>query len=173
VSNEQLQAVKSRILLPWQAQRGSHVWSPWGTSGWSAVEITKPSRKWAKGVRIKPNTGEQGAKAKVNLERLVRRDPALKGKDRPGFTPDEVFAHLDEHDAKEKAEQEERERQRQVAERKKLERAEAPPKPKKETAGGSFSESKWREIWIGIYMKRGMTRAEAEIEFERDSIDDW
>jgi len=53
-----------------------------------------PQRKWAKGIRVKPNTGEHGAKGRVNLSRLLSRDPKLRGKDRPEFTPDVVFEHI-------------------------------------------------------------------------------
>lgn len=91
---EDLAALRKRILAPFQIQRGSRVWAPWGVSGWSAIEVVKPSRKWVKGYRIKPATDERGATAKVPLDRLLKRDPALKGKDKPEQTPDEVFAHM-------------------------------------------------------------------------------
>lgn len=96
MSEDQLTALQKRILLPWQVQRGSTVWAPWGKSGWSAVDIKKAQRKWAKGMRVKPNTGKEVAQGKVPLDRLLKRDPKLKGKDRPGLSPTEVFAHRDE-----------------------------------------------------------------------------
>jgi len=92
MNEDQLTLLRRRILLPWQVQRGSNVWAPWGKSGWSAVEIREPQRKWAKGLRVKPATGEEVAKGKVPIGRLLKRDPMLKGKDRPSLTPDEIFA---------------------------------------------------------------------------------
>jgi len=89
--DEQLKDLRKRILLPWQVQRGSAVWAPWGKSGWSAVNVMKAQRKWAHGMRVKPQTGKETAKGKIPMDRLIKRDPKLKGKDRPQFTPDEVF----------------------------------------------------------------------------------
>lgn len=91
MADEELESLRKRILAPFQAQRGTHVWAPWGKTGWSAVEIMVPSRKWAKGMRVKPRTGEHTAKGKVSLLRLIKRDPKLKGKDRPMLPPDAVF----------------------------------------------------------------------------------
>jgi hypothetical protein len=98
--SEDLAALRKRILLPFQIQRGSRVWAPWGVSGWSAIEVVKPSRKWAKGYRVKPATDERGAAAKIPLDRLLKRDPAQKGKDKPEQTPDEVFAHVPKEEPK-------------------------------------------------------------------------
>jgi hypothetical protein len=89
-----LVALRDRILLPFQIRRGSNVWAPWGISGWSAIEIVKPSRKWAQGYRVKPATNERGSLGKLPLDRLLKRDPKLLGKDKPGPSPDEVFAHM-------------------------------------------------------------------------------
>jgi hypothetical protein len=91
MADEELEALRKRILAPWQAQRGTNVWAPWRKTGWSAVEIVAPSRKWAKGMRVNPRTGEHTAKGKVSLARLIKRDPKLKGKDRPALTPDAIF----------------------------------------------------------------------------------
>jgi len=88
-----LKELRLRILAPFQAQRGTNVWAPWGPSGWSAVVILKPKCKWATGLRVKPNNGKEVSEGKVPLGRLLRRDPKLKGKDRPTFSPDVVFAH--------------------------------------------------------------------------------
>lgn len=91
---DDLVKLRDRILLPFQIRRGSNVWAPWGVSGWSAIEVVTPSRKWAKGYRVKPATNERGPQGKVPLDRLLKRDPSLKGKDKPEHTPDEVFAHV-------------------------------------------------------------------------------
>jgi hypothetical protein len=92
-TSDELTALRQRIMAPCHVHRGTTVWAPWGKSGWSAVVIKTTQRKWAKGMRVKPKTGEETAKGKVPMDRLLRRDPELKGKDRPGYPPDEVFAH--------------------------------------------------------------------------------
>jgi len=99
MEDETLEAVRKRILAPFQAQRGVPVWAPWGASGWSAVVILKPSHKWAKGLRVKPATGKEVSEGKVPLDQLIKRDQSLKGKDRPGFAPSEVFAHREPAEA--------------------------------------------------------------------------
>lgn len=99
---DDLPALRKRILFPFQIQRGSRVWAPWGVSGWSAIEVVSPSRKWAKGYRVKPATEERGAKAKIPLDRLLKRDPSLKGKDKPEHSPDDVFAHMPKPEKKPK-----------------------------------------------------------------------
>jgi hypothetical protein len=102
MTEEQTKALRKRILLPWQVQRGTTAWAPWGKSGWSAVIVRTTQRKWAKGVRVKPHNETETAKGKIPMERLLRRDPKLKGKDRPGCTPDEAFAFLEEEKAAKK-----------------------------------------------------------------------
>jgi hypothetical protein len=96
MDNAQLQEHRKRILLPWQVQQNSTVWAPWGKTGWSAVVVKTPQRKWAKGMRVKPHNGKENGKGKVPMDRLIKRDPELKGKDRPDFTPEEIFAPLQE-----------------------------------------------------------------------------
>jgi len=95
MNEDQLKALRIRILLPWAVLRGSTVWAPWGKSGWSAVVIKTTSRKWAKGMRVKPHNEKETAQGRVPMERLIKRDPKLKGKDRPELTPDEIFAKPD------------------------------------------------------------------------------
>lgn len=92
-SDEELKLLRRRILLDFQIQRGTNAWAPWGQSGWSAVEVQKAQRKWAQVHRIKPATGERSGKTtgKVRKDQLIKRDPALKGADRPEFTPEEIF----------------------------------------------------------------------------------
>jgi len=99
MTEEQLAELRKRILLPWQVQRGSSVWAPWGKSGWSAVVVKTPQRKWALGMRVKPATGDEVAKGKVPKGRLIKRDLSLKGKDRPEATPEEIFAPMEKADA--------------------------------------------------------------------------
>jgi len=99
MTEEQLAELRRRILLPWQVQRGSSVWAPWGKSGWSAVVVKTSQRKWAVGMRVKPATGDEVAKGKVPKGRLIKRDLSLKGKDRPEATPEEVFAPMEKADA--------------------------------------------------------------------------
>ena len=98
-SDEDLKDIRKRILADFQVQRGTNAWAPWGKSGWSAVEVRNPQRKWAQVHRVKPATGERSGKTtgKVRKDKLVKRDPKLKGKDRPEFSPDEVFAKIDEY----------------------------------------------------------------------------
>ena len=156
-ANEELTEVRRRILADFQVQRGSEVWAPWGKSGWSAVVIRKPLRKKADGMRVKPKTGEEVAKGKVPKDRLVRRDSALKGKDRPGFTPEEVFAHLPEK-AKPRPKPAE----------------EAPvvedPKPAKPR---SSAPTDWRAVWVSHYTSyHGMSRKDAEAAYD-SCDDDW
>ena len=92
MKKDQLAELRKRILAPWMVQRGSTVWAPWGKTGWSAVEIKLAQRKWAKGIRVKPHNGKEVAQGKVPLDRLIKRDPKKKGKDRPEFPPSEVFS---------------------------------------------------------------------------------
>jgi len=67
------------------------------------VVVKTPQRKWAQGMRVKPATGVEVAKGKIPKGRLIKRDPKLKGKDRPGATPEEIFAPLEKAEAEEKA----------------------------------------------------------------------
>jgi hypothetical protein len=79
---------KARVRFEWQVSVGQAYWSPWGEDGWSAVVLTELKRIWCRARRVDPRTGEvTSEKAKVRRDRLVKRDPALKGKDRPPDRP--------------------------------------------------------------------------------------
>jgi len=158
MTEDQLVALRQRILVDFQVQRGSAVWAPWGKTGWSAMVIKRLFRKKVEGMRVKPRTEEEVAKGKVLKDRLIRRDPKLKGKDRPEFTPEEAFAHVPKPDPKPTP-------------------STTPPKedasvPKK--LRKSVDETFFRETWISGCASRGMNRAEAEAEWsEASANDDW
>ena len=92
----ELKATKSRVLMPWFPQRGTLAWAPWGTSGWSAVEIVSVNRKWARCRRVNPKTQEKVSTGKVQVAFLVRRKADQEGKDKPCFEPLEVFPNLND-----------------------------------------------------------------------------
>lgn len=114
--DDELRSVRARILLPWQVYRDTTAWAPWGKSGWSAIRIKTTSRKWASGIRVKPHNNKDSGKGRVRIDRLVKRDPELKGKDRPAFTPEETFAVLNKQEAKEKSEKKKVKQAQQVVE---------------------------------------------------------
>jgi len=82
---------QSRIFVEWQVQRRTRAWAPWGDSGWSAVIVNDRRRTRARVDRVNPRTNEPTAKGSVRCDELVRRDPDLKGRDRPAFAPSHVF----------------------------------------------------------------------------------
>jgi len=85
----------SKPVLSYNVMDGGHYWAAWGKSGWSAVRVLETKRKTAEAERVDPKTGAiTTRKAKVRLDRLVRRDPKLKGEDRPGNPPAEVFIEV-------------------------------------------------------------------------------
>lgn len=83
---------KARVSFEWQICVGAAYWAPWGPQGWSAVVVTKLlGHIWCRADRVNPSTGEVApTKGRVRRDRLVKRDPALKGKDRPAAGPDEI-----------------------------------------------------------------------------------
>lgn len=86
-----LAEARSRVSLEWQACTGKPYWAPWGNSGWSAVVLTELSRVWCRASRVNPRTGEVTTEqGRVRRDRLVQRDPALGGKDRPAGSPKEI-----------------------------------------------------------------------------------
>ena len=120
--------------------------------------IKRPFRKKADGMRVNPRTEEEVAKGKVPKDRLIRRDPKLKGKDRPEFTPEEVFAHIPEPEPKPKPE---------PKPEPDLEKDDVPKAPRK-----PIDEAVFRESWIKVCMNRGMSRDEAEADWDSASTDD-
>ena len=90
-----LKETQKRVMLPWFPQPKTTAWAPWGTSGWSAVVVSVVYHKWARVKRVNAKTGETVATGKARKDRLVKRDPALKGKDKPAQSPLEVFPDLD------------------------------------------------------------------------------
>lgn len=83
--------VKARYLFPQMVSPKTRAWAPWGESGWSAVDIKGVSHVWCRANRVDPRTGETiRTTAKVRRDRLFKRDPELKGKDKPTVKPDDV-----------------------------------------------------------------------------------
>lgn len=92
-------------ILPWQVGTGGTYWAARGDTQWSAVRILAVMRKKAHVERVVPRTGEIiHRKGKVKLDELVKRDPKLKGKDKPKHPPAEVFKRVREVRAEEKRE---------------------------------------------------------------------
>ena len=86
-----LKEAQGRVRFEWQVMVGQHYWAPWGNSGWSAIILTKLSRVWCRASRVDPRTSDVTTHTgKVRRDRLVKRDPALKGKDRPVGSPEEI-----------------------------------------------------------------------------------
>ena len=79
-------------LLPIRVAVGGNYWAAWGDTGWSAVRIVRVQRKWAIAQRVRPTTNEVTTKrAKVSLTELMKRDPKLKGRDKPDVPPFVIF----------------------------------------------------------------------------------
>lgn len=77
---------------------GDHYWAPWGSKGWSAVEIDVVYFGVAEAYRVNPATGERKSKrARAKIDTLLPRDPQMKGSDRPKLAPSAIFKSLD-HD---------------------------------------------------------------------------
>lgn len=84
-------------LLPWQVCNGSTYWAAKGDTKWSAVRILKVLRVKADVERVIPRSQKIiHRKGKVRLDELVKRDPKLKGKDKPTAPPAEVFKQVRE-----------------------------------------------------------------------------
>ena len=84
-------------LLPWQVCNGSTYWAAKGDTKWSAVRILKVLRVKADVERVVPRNGNIiHRRGKVRLDELVKRDPKLKGKDKPKSSPAEVFESVRE-----------------------------------------------------------------------------
>jgi len=88
-------ALHARWIMPWCVGQKTHAWAPWGVSGWSAVDIKGTSRTWCRANRVDPRTGETvSTSAKVRRDRLIKRDPELRGKDKPTMNPDDALPTL-------------------------------------------------------------------------------
>jgi len=86
-----IQEAQDRVAFEWRIYEGQHYWAPWGESGWSAVVITRLKRTWCRVSRVNPRTGALTTnKGRVRRDLLVKRDPALQGKDRPMVVPTEI-----------------------------------------------------------------------------------
>jgi len=86
-----VEEARGRVLYDLRIDVDQPYWYPWGKTGWSAVVVTELGRIWCSASRVKPRTGEIVSKnGRVRRDRLVRRDPALRGKDRPAGTPPEI-----------------------------------------------------------------------------------
>ena len=94
-------------LFPIHVGAGGAYWAAKGDTKWSAVRVIKVQRKWAQVERVLPHNQKIiHRKGKVKLDELVKRDPKLKGKDKPTAPPKEVFATVrqDREKAKEQVE---------------------------------------------------------------------
>jgi hypothetical protein len=89
-----LTALRKRVRMDFQIQKGSKGWAPWGESGWSAILVTTPHYKWCEVKRVNAKTGEVIARGKVLRARIVRRDVEQMGKDKPSLLPGDVFEGL-------------------------------------------------------------------------------
>lgn len=84
-------------LQPYHIREGGSYWAAWGSKGWTAVRVTSAKRKWANVTRVDPKTDETKRKgAKVRIDEMVKRDPAMKGADKPTIGPAEVFDEVRE-----------------------------------------------------------------------------
>jgi len=91
-------------IPPYQVREGADYWAAWGSKGWTAVRVRSAKRKWAFVDRIDPITNEvRSRKAKVRVDELVRREPKLKGKDKPEISPSVVFDDVRSFRAAQKA----------------------------------------------------------------------
>jgi len=81
------------VVRPRRIRKGGCYWAAWGTTGWSAIEVTDVKRKFVQATRVHPKTNERvKTGCRVRISKLLERNPALKGKDRPNNSPPEVFA---------------------------------------------------------------------------------
>ena len=89
-----------RVLLPYEVHKNAAYWSPWGEGGWSAVVVHRLGRTRARVERCNPKTQVPApTKGWARLDEMVRRDPKLKGTDRPEQAPPEVFKDSRAHRA--------------------------------------------------------------------------
>jgi len=151
-------------LLPWMACEGRPYWASKGNTKWSAVRIIKCSRVWAQVERVIPRTEKIiHRKGKVRLDELVQRDPKLKGKDKPKAPPSEVFKRVREL----------REEKPPVVAPAPEVKPEVAPEPTKAEPGRKLEDGWGREIFIKIFMARGVSRKEAERQHDEEASDDW
>lgn len=79
----------------WHIHEGGNYWASWGSKGWTAITIISAKRKWAQVQRVDPKTNKPKRRnSKVRLDEMVKRDPKLKGKDKPTSGPADIFAGL-------------------------------------------------------------------------------
>jgi hypothetical protein len=82
-------------IPPYLVDEGAHYWASWGNKGWTAVRVSQVKTKYAVVQRLNPLTNEvMTESARVKLDELVRRTPALLGEDKPVRGPDVVFAQV-------------------------------------------------------------------------------
>jgi hypothetical protein len=71
---------------------GKDYWTPFGKKRWSAVRILSITAGIAEVTRVDALTNEAKARiTKVEVTQLLKRDPALKGTDKPTNFPEEMF----------------------------------------------------------------------------------
>jgi len=94
MSEDPLETLRQRILVPWSVHSGSKIWAAYGTTGWSPIDVVEVNQVWGHGRVVKPSDGSDKCKRKFKLSRTLKRDPGKKGKDKPGLPPSVVFERL-------------------------------------------------------------------------------
>lgn len=139
-------------VLPVHVYEGGHYWAGMGETRWGAVTIIKKKRKSAEVDRVNARTNETTKRgAKVKVDRLVKRDPKQKGKDKPTCPPSEVFVNVAKPEPEPEPEVE----------------AEQPVIVKR----GKADLKKVKAHFVRYKMNTGATREEAEAEW--DTPNDW
>ena len=103
LSAAELRALRLRLRCDFQIQDGSKGWAPWGTSGWSAIVVTKAHYRWCRVNRVNSKTGEVVAKGKVRRDQILSREQDQKGKDKPSRPPGDVFVAKPDEEITEEA----------------------------------------------------------------------
>lgn len=82
-------------IMSHHVYEGADYWASWGNKGWSAVRVLGVKRKFADVERINAKTNKTKSRnAQVRLDEMVKRDPKLKGADKPSNGPAEVFSQV-------------------------------------------------------------------------------
>jgi len=68
-------------------------WAPFGEKRWSAVRVLSVTDGIAEVNRVDPSSNQpKSRRTKVKASQLLKRDPALKGEDKPTSAPAEMFS---------------------------------------------------------------------------------
>jgi len=84
---------------------GGDYWAPFGKKRWSAVRVISVTDGEAEVNRVDASSNEpKSRRTKVDASKLVLRDPARVGEDKPEASPSEVFDRAmtpeEEHEAR-------------------------------------------------------------------------